>query len=411
MVDSKPPPLRRFLRAAGIAALVAFLAIAFEWRKIERLRLVLGLFSGADQVEHFRSFRDDFPTHRIAAADRPVAFPTGAGITLPSTFTFDGRSVDSGEFLAATDTTGLLVLLDGRIAFEQYWRGNDARTHWISFSVCKSFVSALVGIAIRDGAIHGIEEQVTRYAPELLGSAYDGVRIKDVLQMSSGAAWDEDYSSWSSDINRFGRTFAMGGSLDDFVKTLRREHAPGSFHRYNSMDSQVLGLVLRHATGRSLADYLSEKLWSPLGAESDAYWITDDAESEFAAGGLFATLRDYARLGELYRNQGRWNGVQILGADWVHDSVTPDAPHLLPGPRANSNSDFGYGFQWWVPDASGAFSAIGVYNQFVYVNPALRLVIAKISANHAYGTSRGEATDREHEHIAFFHAIEGSLPR
>jgi len=396
---------------AAIVALAAVIGVLVDRRELRRFHWVASLFSGAVQVERFRSVPDYFPVHRIARSDRPHAFPAGVPAALPSTFDFDGRPVSTDAFLSATDTTGMLIVRNGRIVFEQYWRGNDAGTRWISFSVCKSFVSALMGIAIHDGAIHSVEDHVTQYAEELKGTAYDGVRIKDVLQMASGAGWNEDYSDWRSDINRFGRNFALGGSLDGFLRTLRRERLPGTFNRYDSMDTQVLGLVLRHATGRSLAQFLSEKLWNPLGAQDDAYWITDDAGIEFAAAGLFATLRDYAKLGELYRNQGRWNGVQILTQDWIHDSVTPDAPYLVPGQRADSTSDFGYGYQWWIPDRSGAFSAIGIYNQFVYVNPGIRLVIAKTSANRAYGTTDGEASNREREHIAFFHAIEAALSR
>jgi CubicO group peptidase (beta-lactamase class C family) len=190
---------------------------------------------------------------------------------------------------------------------------------------------------------------------------------------------------------------------------LTREVPPGTFNRYNSMDAQVLGMILRRTTGKTQADYLEEKLWSPLGMESDAYWITDDQGVEFAAGGLIATLRDFAKLGRLYANGGRWNDVQIVPADWVHASITPDAPHLVPGKRASSDSAWGYGFQWWVPDDSGAFSAVGIYNQFVYINPAMHLVIAKTSANHSYGLKNDESSDREDEHIAFFKAIERAL--
>ena len=201
---------------------------------------------------------------------------------------------------------------DDKVVFEQYWRGNTAETPWTAWSVSKSFTSALVGVAVHDGAIASIEDPITKYLPELKGSAYDGVRIKDALQMSSGASWNEDYSNSDSDVNRFGRTFALGGSLDAFVGTLTREHAPGSFNRYNSMDAQVLGMILRRTTGKTEAAYLEEKLWSPLGMESDAYWVTDDKGVEFAAGGLSATLRDFAKLGRLYLDDGRWNGAQIV---------------------------------------------------------------------------------------------------
>ena len=370
---------------------------------------VRSMFGGGDQIESFRSVRSIFPGRTVRRSARPFAFADGVPMTLPETFPNAGAVEITATFLDATDTTGLLILEDDKLVFEQYWRGNSVATPWTAWSVSKSFTSALVGIAIHDGAIAGIEDAVIRYVPELAGSAYDGPRIKDVLQMSSGASWSEDYSDPDSDVNRFGRTFALGGSLDAFVGTLRREYAPGTFNRYNSMDAQVLGMVLRRVTGTSGADYLQEKLWSPLGMESDGFWVTDDDGVEFAAGGLSATLRDFAKLGRLYLNGGRWNGVQLVPADWVRSSVTPDAPHLVPGLRASSDSTWGYGFQWWVPDRSGAFAAAGIYNQFVYVNPARHLVIAKISANRRYGLTADEASGRQDAHIAFFHAIERQL--
>jgi CubicO group peptidase (beta-lactamase class C family) len=390
---------------------IVFLAagVAIEWRDIARLVFVRSMFRGGDQVDKFRSIRSIFPGRIIHRAAQPFAFAKGAPASLPETFISAGKTEDTATFLATTDTTGLLILKDDKLIFEQYWRGNTAETPWTAWSVSKSFTAALVGVAIHDGTIASIEDPVTRYVPELKGSAYDGTRIKDVLQMSSGASWNEDYSNSDSDVNRFGRTFALGGSLDAFVGTLTREHVPGSFNRYNSMDAQVLGMILRRITGKTEADYLQEKLWSPLGMESDAYWATDDKGVEFAAGGLSATLRDFAKLGRLYLNEGRWNGEQIVSAEWVHASVTPDAPHLVPGKRAASDSAWGYGFQWWIPDNSGAYSAVGVYNQFIYVDPALHLVIAKTSANHAYGQTDGEASDREDAHIALFQAIGQAL--
>src|SRR5437868_5167040 len=186
-----------------------------------------------------------------------------------------------------------------------------------------------MGIAILDGIISSIEDPVTRYVPELAGSAYDGVRLKDVLQMSSGARWNEDYSDPNSDITAFGRVFRRGESLDAFAGRCVRGREPGTFNQYNSTDTHVLGMVLRHATKQSLSDYLKTRLWDPLGAEADAFWIVDSTGAEMAGGGLNAVLRDYAKLGRLYLNGGSWNGRRIVPEQWVKASVTPDAPHLM----------------------------------------------------------------------------------
>ena len=275
-------------------------------------------------------------------------------------------------------------------------------------SVGKSFVSALVGIAVAEGHIDNVEDPITDYVPSLAGSAYDGVRIKDILQMSSGARWDEDYSDPESDIMRYGYTFGTGASLDEFTATLVREREPGTYNYYNSTDTQALGMLVVAATGRSLADYAGEKLWQPLGMERDAYWITDDHGMEMAAGGMQVVARDYAKLGQLYLQGGQWRGTQILPAAWVHDSVTPDAPHVMPG--VDPEYPVGYGYQWWVLQGDeGEFSAIGVYNQFIYVNPAKQVVIVKLSANSGYGLTDDDTSWREIESFEFFRAISNQV--
>ena len=160
--------------------------------------------------------------------------------------------------------------------------------------------------------------------------------------MSSGVRWNEDYSDPDSDINRWVRLLDEGGSINAFAASCVRKCNPGTLCRYNTTDTHVLGMVVRGATGCSLTEYLREKLWDPLGSEADAFWVVDSTGIEVAGGGLNATLRDYARLGVLYLNGGVWNGRWIVSEDWVKASVTPDAPHLMPGAGSA-----GYGFQWW----------------------------------------------------------------
>ena len=363
------------------------------------------LFTGAPQVENFRSMASIYPVRVIRRSARPVPLACGKAMTLPSAFRVQDREVDTARFLAEVETTGLLVMKDDRVVFEDYWLGNDATTQTISWSVVKSFVSALIGIALHEGVLQSVEDPVTRYVPELAGSGYDGVRLKDVLQMSSGVRWNEDYSDPEADINVFGRVFRKGESLDAFAARCVRGREPGTYNLYNSTDTHVLGMVLRRATKRSLSDYLKEKLWDPIGAEADAFWIVDDHGAEMAGGGLNAVLRDYARLGALYLNGGVWNGTRIVPEAWVKASVTPDAPHLMPGARPNALLPSGYGYQWWVPDDSGVFIAIGIYNQFVYVDPAARVVIAKSSAFRNYAASTAPEAYKSVEHAALFRAI------
>ncbi|MDF3141535.1 MULTISPECIES: serine hydrolase [unclassified Streptomyces] len=369
----------------------------------------LGLFTGAPQHDHFCRMKDLLSAREMAPAAQPYVWPEGEAIDLPETYVFDGAPRSSKEFLADTDTAALLVLVDGVVRHESYFLTGGPDVQWLSMSVAKSFVSALVGIAVAEGHIAGIDEPISSYVPVQPGSAYDGVSIKDVLQMSSGARWNEDYSDMSSDIFQLSAaTMGIGGTLDDFVARMVRESEPATVCRYNSGETQVLGALVARATGRSVAEYMREKLCEPLGMTSAGYWLLDPAGTEFAFGGLNLTARDYARIGELYRGGGRWQGRQIVPAEWVRDSVTVTAPHLKPGRPVvgGHHLGLGYGYQWWLPDGDcGEFTAIGVYNQFVYVDQAARTTIVKLSANRRYGTSSEESTNREMETIAFLRAI------
>lgn len=414
MADT-PQPLapRRRGRTLGFC-LLAVLVLLAGWSTANRQRLRLlyfavNLFSGKEQVENFRSLDTIFPHTVIRRAGPVFDFDSAPG-TLPDTYQFNSETHDLRQFLEETDTTALLVIKDDAVIFEEYYRGNTRDTKWISWSMAKSFVSALVGIAVADGRITSIEEPVTKYVPELVGSGYDGVRIKDILQMSSGVRWNEDYSDWNADINRFGRTLAFGGSFDEFCATLVRELEPGTYNRYVSMDTQVLGMLLVRATGQPLSAYLEQKIWQRIGMESDAYWIGDRTGMELALGGLNVTARDYAKFGRLYLHEGQWEGEEIVPAAWVRASVVPDAPHLQPGENEQSDWVMGYGYQWWIPEnPDGEFMAIGVYQQFIYIYPRERLIIVKNSAMSDYGVDDSDESYREVEAVEVFRTIAAHL--
>ncbi|MFT7685464.1 MAG: CubicO group peptidase (beta-lactamase class C family) [Candidatus Azotimanducaceae bacterium] len=372
-----------------------------------RLMFFSSLFTGAEQFENFNRISELLPTSPLKSSSRPHQFSNGEVIELPGSFAYNGKRTQTEKFLDETDTSSVFVLSNGQVRYEAYQLTGGREVKWLSMSVAKSFISALVGIALDEGYIDSIEDPITKYDPSLLGSAYDNVRIKDILQMSSGARWNEDYSDQESDIARLGLTLATGGSFDEFSRTLVREKKPGTFNLYNSTDTQVLGQLLAKATGRSISNYMQEKLWEPLGMESDAYWIVDGKGMEMAFAGLNATARDYAKLGELYLNNGRWEDKQVVPEAWVRDSVVPGASHLTVEALGYG---LGYGYQWWLMDGDeGEYSAIGVYNQFIYVNPTHNLVIVKLSANSDYASTNEEASFRELETIEFFRSIRDQL--
>lgn len=368
--------------------------------------LVDSLFTGVHQRENFCRMHELFPSSHLTPSPTPHRFAEGTPIALPESFVFDNASHDTEPFLEATGTTALIAIHDGTIRYERYETTGGQAVPWLSMSVAKSFVATLIGMAVDDGSIRSIEDPIDTYVPEVLGSAYEGVRIKDLLQMSSGAAWNEDYSDPDSDVGRLGRAFRGEGTLADLVAGIEPEVEPGTLNRYNSAETQALGFLVRRATGQSLTSYMQSKLWDPLGMNHDAHWVVDPDNVEMAFGGLNATALDYARLGELHRLDGNWQGQQLVSSAWVRAATTPDAPHVMPNRPDDPDYGLGYGYQWWVPGGSDReFMAIGVYNQLIYVNPSADTTIVKLSANPTYGVVDDEAHNRELASIELFRAI------
>lgn len=369
----------------------------------------LGLFTGVAQVDHFCRMADLLPSVEMPASTRPRPWPAGAPVEAPETFDLFGHAKPFADGFTETETAALLLLHRGEVRYERYALTGGPEVRWISMSVAKSFVSALVGIAIEDGHIGGVDDMISDYIDVPDGSAYDGVAIRDVLRMASGARWSEDYSDPTSDALRLAQAMSGEGTLVDFVGGMVRELEPGTVCRYNSGDTQALGLLLLRATGRSLADYMHEKLVEPLGFTSSCSWLVDSAGTEAAFACLTATARDFARLGELYRNGGRVGDVQVVPEAWVQESVAESAPPFEPIPGLEGEPPIGYGYQWWIPKSdagtTGEFSGIGVYNQFVYVDPAREVVVVKLSANRRYGTSLEESDNREAENMEMLRAL------
>lgn len=394
--------MKKYVKITGVILILLLFVACLSIKKIYRLDFALKMFSGVEMVDRFRTVEDYFPTRIIEPKESPSSFARASQeIELPETYEYRGKTKSTEQLMDITDATGLLVIKNDTIQFEEYYRGNTEDSHTIAWSVTKSFVSALMGIAIEEGLVGSIDDTVIQYVPELKGSAYENISIKNLLQMSSGVRWNEDYGDFNSDINRFGRTLALGSSFEAFVQSLGTAREEGTYCLYNSMDTQVLGMIISRASGMSLSKYLEIKIWKPLGMENKAWWVIDDVGDEFAAAGLNASLRDYARFGKLYLNKGKHNGKQIVPAHWVAQSLTPDAPHLMPGKRS-----FGYGYQWWIPRSDqDEFMAIGVYNQFIYVNPKENVIIVKSSAYSSYGSGDQYDTYSDYESLALFRKI------
>lgn len=353
----------------ALAAVVAVAGVS-KREEISRLLAVNALFAPDRIVHNFSHMGTMFHT-------AAMTLPPSAALPLPASPVPAAMPVGLGDWIEARSVTALVVLRRGEVVFEDYYRGTGRDDLRVSWSVAKSFLATLFGIHVMNGAIASIDEPVTEYAPELAGSAYDGASIRDVLNMASGVAFDEDYLDFWSDINRMGRVIALGGSLDDFAAGLEeRAAAPGEAFRYVSIDTHVLGMVLRGATGRSVPELMTEGLFAPLGLEADPYYLADGEGTAFVLGGLNLTTRDYARFGQLILQGGTWQGREIVPATWVSEMTAESAPGALPR----------YGYQWWLPDdgSPGEVYARGVYGQYLWIDRDSGVVIAVNAADTGF---------------------------
>lgn len=379
----------------AVLVLVSITVIAFlpKLKELNALRLYSKVFEPETIDHNFRSLYQQYPSIEFPKSNDFYEIERSKEILkLSEDFNFEGKSINTEEWLTRTHTTGLAIMRGDKMIYERYFRGNSEDSKSIIMSVSKSMTSMLIGVALDEGAIKSIDDPVVTYVPELKGSAYDdGVSIKHVLQMSSGVRWDEDYGNLGSDLVR-SVVATLIGSLDEFSKTIPRENEPGTFNRYASIDTQVLGMVLRGATSRSYQDYFQEKLWSKLGVEHNGYMLVDSIGEPVVYGGMNISLRDMLRFGKLYLDQGvNYRGQQLVDPKWIAQSTVANGEHAQPGVNnPKSDSGFGYGYQWWLPlNPKNDYAAIGIYGQFIYVNPKLNVVIVKTSAYPDYTTDGG----------------------
>ena len=381
-----------------VVALAVILAVtAFTYRdRIERLLAVNSLFEADRIVANFISMPDLFFSANLSRGDGPVSpLPEGQAIEMPAGY---------DDWVRERDLTALVVLRDGEIVHEAYFQDTDADDRRISWSVAKSYLSTVFGTAVDRGEIASLDDPVTKYAPSLAGTAYDGATIRHVLNMSSGVTFNEDYFDFSSDINRMGRVLALGRSMDAFAEDLTETFIePGERFQYVSIDTHVLGMVLRGATGDSVVNLLTERVIKPLGLEQDGVYLTDGYGVAFALGGLNFTTRDYARFGQMVLDGGTWQGERIISQDWLTEAT-----------RASANTADGalhYGYQWWMPrdidptDPDHEYMGIGIYGQYLYINPAEGVVIAQNGADPSF--QQAGALD---EHVAMWRQIAATRP-
>ncbi|MBJ7348104.1 MAG: serine hydrolase [Thermoleophilaceae bacterium] len=338
------------------------------------------------------------------------ALPSQAKSVGSVTYTYGGQTKTVDQFINGSNTDSFIALDSGSIAYERYLNGNNSSTKHQSWSMMKSYVSTLIGIAVKNGKITSINDPVTKYVPALAANGYNGVKIKDVLQMASGIKWDEagdessagvasgDAYNMVSESIFDNLTFGLSGqTLDEFTTSPDRVRVetPGTHFNYTSANTQVLRMVLEKATGQRLRALLQNQIWKPAGMGLSATLLRDRVGSDYAFCCLFAAARDYARFGLLWENNGKYGTNQIVPTNWVYSSTHSTESYLQPGAVETS---WGYGYQWWLGDGTrGDFSAVGLEGQFTYVSPNDDTVIVKLSSD--------EGTDRIEETLRVFRAI------
>ncbi len=377
-----------------IAIIIGVLWLCFG-EKIIILYKSLNSFKDENLAYTFQNTPEIQPTKKISKGENIFHFLKEENAALADGFHFEGVFYPSEKFMEDTKTSAILVVKDDVIKYEEYFFGGDENTLFSSNSMGKSFVSALMGIAVSEGYIESIEDPLGKYILEFVGTELENIPVRACLQMASGINFNED-----TDMSGFSMSTLMGTPAMKVIAKYGMQEEPYTYRRYLSINTEILGQVIKSATGRSLAEYMEEKLWKKIGADHDAYWTLSNG-TELAMGGLSVSLRDYARFARLYLNDGSYNGEQILTKAWVKDSMDVSAEYSKPGANNDSYNSIGYGYQWWVPEGDqGEFMAIGVYGQWIYVNTSKQVIIVKTSADPNF-----MAEDYELKHVEFFRTV------
>jgi CubicO group peptidase (beta-lactamase class C family) len=365
--------MKRFILAAAAATLCPTAAPALAQTPLKTDTPSILVWRGDQQANGYRSIETIYKTHVIRRGDHVHPLPKAARQIEP-TFEYAGKTWTIDDYMQAYRVSGLLVLKDGKIVLERYGLGRKPTDRWTSFSVAKSLTSTLVGAAIQDGKIKSLDAPVTDYISELKGSAYDGVTVRQMLMMSSGVKWNEDYADPKSDVAQAGAQMLEPGvdPMVSYLRKLPRENPPGTKFHYNTGETDLVGILVSNAVGKPLAEYASEKIWKPYGMGQDAVWMTDLAGRERGGCCISMTLRDYARVGQFILGGGRAGGKQVVPATWTAEATKREIDNG-EGPGA------GYGYFWWIRSPE-RYDASGIFGQSITTFPKERLIIVQNAA-------------------------------
>lgn len=352
------------------------------------------LFWSQEQRDTTFRMLDEIPfimtKHTIEAGEAVRALPEGRPLAL---------DIDVDAYMTEARAASVVVLHNGGIRLERYGLdfGKDGR--WTSFSVGKSLTSTLVGAAVKDGAIRSVDDLVTDYVPNLAGSAYDGVSIAQVLTMTSGVEWNEDYDDPASDVAMFDGHKPQDGmaSIVSYMLTLDRAHGPGEVWNYSTGETNLIGVIVSNATGKTIAEYLSEKVWTPYGMQQDATWLLGGDDIEMSGCCIQATTRDFARFGQFMLEGAVVDGASILPEGWIERATKKQADYGAPGE--------GYGFQWWTWD-DGSYQADGIFGQGIFIDPTRNIVIA---SNSSWSTALGHDGGELKKRTALYRAVQAAV--
>lgn len=382
----------------GFCVVLGVIWIGFG-KKIKILYTSLNSFKDENLAHTFQNTPQIQPTKTIHRGENTFQFLKEDNAALEGSFCFEGVSYPLKTFMEDTRTLAMVAVKDDVIRYENYFSGGNEATVFSSNSMGKSFVSALMGIAVSEGYVDSVEDPVGKYIPEFAGTKLENIPIRACLMMASGINFDED-----RDMSGFSMRTLMGTPAMKVIAKYGTQEEPYTYRRYLSINTEILGQVIVNATGRSLAEYMEEKLWKRIDAAHDAFWTLSNG-TELAMGGLSVSMRDYVRFARLYLHEGAYNGEQILDREWVRASMDVSEEFAKPGANNDAYNAIGYGYQWWIPEGNqGEFMAIGVYGQWIYVNPSKQVIIVKTSADPDFMEPGYEL-----KHVEFFRAVAEAL--